>query len=159
MKAHFYIIFLVVTFLSACSIFNSDNDVKEGHFRIANHVSDIPTKSAVAYLYVMCNEQRPVSWVSKREYPSGQQNLLVKATFHKTNKPSLSLEAYVNFDMNFLEGESYQLMYDLLDENISVWLQSSQSSEPISNIITTPLKRQNINDSQMRLEHCRSSSV
>ena len=158
MNAHFYFLFPLVISLSACSIFKHNNDVKDGHFRVANYLVDT-SNSTVAYVYTMCDEQRPVSWVANREYPSGHQRLWVKAVFHQTETPDYPLEAYVNFDMNFPDGVNYQLMYTVSDDAISIWLQDSHSAEQTSAVKTTQLKQQNIDDSHIRAEQCLSGSV
>lgn len=144
--------------MSACSLIPVSTGVKEGHFRVENTSYD-PINNTIEFVYLMCHNKKPTSWIAARQYPAGHHNLWVKATFQEVGLYHSYREAYVNFDITLPEGGNYQLAHSITNDEISIWFQDVESHKPYSKIMTTALKRHKVADGKLRLQQCRSGSV
>lgn len=148
----------LIASLTACAMFPFEKEVQDGHFRVENfsydHMND--TKE---YVYLMCHNKKPTGWIAARQYPAGEHDLWVKATYQNVGVLHSYREAYVNFKMDFPEGGNYQLAHEINNENISVWLQDVETKEKASEVITEPLARHNVGDNGKHIQQCKQGTV
>ena len=158
MKRFIYAFLLPIFTLGGCAHLPFEKEVNPGHFRLENYSYDHMNDS-IEYIYTLCHQHKPTSWIAARQYPAGTHNIWVKATFQEVGIWHSYREAFVNFEMTFPEGGNYQWVSKIDQGNISIWLQDVDTHEASSEIITTPLKRHNIGDNGKIIQQCKEGSV
>lgn len=148
----------LVASLTACAMFPFEKEVQDGHFRVENFSYD-HMNDTIEYVYLMCHNKKPTSWTAARQYPAGEHDLWVKATFQNVGVSHSYREAFVNFKMELPAGGNYQLAHEIQNETVSIWLQDVETKEKASEVITTSLNRKNVGDSGKRIQQCQQGTV
>ncbi|MEP1382616.1 MAG: hypothetical protein ABJK64_02340 [Paraglaciecola sp.] len=147
---------LVSLALSGCSNFSpeiaDDNFRFENFRRIQNYDIEL--------VYLMCENQRPVSWTSPKQFKSGAHDLWVKARFGDSESMNLAKEAVVNFKVTLDEGKAYMLNRKITEgkDSVALWIQESQTGIVVSEVITEELILPPFVGS-LRQQQCKSGSV
>ncbi|MFT2091482.1 hypothetical protein [Paraglaciecola sp. 2405UD69-4] len=145
---------LVGLTLSGCSNFSpkiADNHLRFENFRRLQNYD-------VELVYLMCENHRPVSWTSPKQFTSGEHDLWVKAKFGDIERMSSAKEAIVNFKVNLDEGKAYMLNRNVKADTVSLWIQESETGLVVSEVITEKLELPNF-VGNLREKQCESGTV
>ena len=134
-----------------CGVFPFEKKVKDNHFVIENYRQDISTPKE--YVYLACYRNRQSDYSESRELMAGRHNLWVKAQF------DIGGEGYVNFDVTLDAGQRYALKRQVTDNKAAIWLEETDTSKVVSEVVTTELKIPKVVDNKIRIEQCKSGTV
>lgn len=143
--------------LLGCSSLPITTEIKEDHFRFENFKRDIGPN--LEYVHLMCFHKKPVGWAEPKQYPSGKQNLWVKARVLHEDFLNSEKEAFVNFNVDLKPEISYMLNREINENNITLWIQEVNTGVVVSDVKTETLERPLQVDESLRRRQCRTSSV
>jgi hypothetical protein len=141
--------------VSACSTITSEPQVRDGSVRLENLRLKEPDN--VTNVYLMCYKKRPTGWNEPKQYKAGQHELWVKAVVKSPSNGNKEL--VTRFNVNLAAGNSYTLSRKLDGDNISIWLQNSNTGEVVSDVISAELKMALTYDDNVSQKQCKSSTI
>ena len=115
---------------TACSSLPIENDLKTGHFRLENF--ELNKGKTNELVYLACFENRPLDWISGKQMPAGQYNLLVKAKVQAAKQLSSTRYAFVNFNVNLDSDKRYKINRKLEEDSIVIWIEDMNTKEIVS---------------------------
>ncbi len=143
--------------LVSCSHLPVKAQVKEHHFRLENFSAEQGTKSELVYL--MCFHKRPTEWSAPKQYLAGEHQLWVKASVEDRGLGQDVKEAFVQFKVKLEAGKSYMLNRAIEDNQISLWIQETETGAKASDVIVTKLKQPLLVEENLRKTQCREGTV
>ena len=155
-KINMLLIFASFTIIS-CSQLPIKTEVKQDHFRIENFIAEKGTQLDLVHL--MCFHKRPTEWSAAKQYVSGEHVLWVKASIAERGIVKNVKEAFVQFKVKLDPGKSYMLNRSVKGDQISIWIQESETETKASDIIVADLKQPLLVDYNLRQTQCREGSV
>ncbi|MDA8621937.1 hypothetical protein N9L48_04740 [Psychrosphaera sp.] len=111
------------------------------------------------YVYLMCHRKRVTTWSNPKQFLSGKHNLWVKAEVSKRDTANSKRVAFVNFELELDAGENYTLNRKVDDEQISIWIQNTESGKAVSEVKTAKLEIPKVIDKRLRREQCESGTI
>lgn len=148
---------LLVLPLLGCGVLPIQSEIKEDHLRFENFKRDI--SDDLEYVYLMCANKKPTSWLYPRQFASGAHELWVKVKTSKRDVPHSTKVAVVNIKVTLDADKSYMLNRKIVKDEASLWIQEVDTGITVSNVLVAALKRPSSNDYPVNLQQCQSGSV
>lgn len=156
-KFKILITYCVSFFLVSCGILPFKSEIKENHFRFENFKRYIG--NPVESIHLMCFKKRPTSWTEPRQYLGGEHLLWVEANVFNQSSLIGGKKAFALFKVKLDSGKSYMLNRKIEGEKISIWIQESDTGLRVSGVVTTDLKIGQIDNNNLRVKRCRTSTI
>ena len=151
------LVVLVSIFLVSCGILPFKSEIKENHFRFENFKRSVG--SPVESIRLMCFRKKPARRTEPKQYLSGEHSLWVEA-YVSNQSPSIgSKTAFALFKVKLGSGKSYMLNRKIEGDKISIWIQESDTGLRVSGVVTTDLKIGQIDNNNLRVKRCRTSTI